>query len=55
MVSSLQAKIYHIQLQGANMVIGIVDRNIRLQEASEGTRKHRNIPEGIDIHVYIYI
>ena len=55
MVSSLQAKIYHIQLQGANMVIGIVDRNIRLQEASEGTRKHGNIPEGIDIHVYIYI
>ena len=34
MVSSLQAKIYHIQLQAANTVIGTVDQNIRLHTRS---------------------
>ena len=57
MVSSLQAKIYHIQLQGANTVFGTVDRNIRLHTRSNcfSLMPHRNIPEGINIHVYIYI
>ena len=64
MVSNLQVKIYHIQLQIRSLLL-LTELQDCTQEATQNTRKqchlvctvfgrmpHRNVPEGIEISIY---